>query len=68
MRIFTVGLTPRLPPNFVPRALAAVIAAFVCTPNTCAAHAVLSNLVASVGSSSSVGASVSFVALQAGVG
>jgi hypothetical protein len=82
MCIFTVGLTPRLPPSFVPRALVAVIAAFVRTPNTRAAHAVLSNLVASVGSSlapiaryrfslnapSSAGASVTFVALQAGVG
>ena len=29
MRIFTVGLTPRLPPSFVPRALAAATAAFV---------------------------------------
>ena len=49
MRIFTVGLTPRSPPSCVPRALVAVIAAFVRTPNTRAAHAVLSNLVASVG-------------------
>jgi hypothetical protein len=82
MRIFTVGLTLRLPPSCVPRALVAVIAAFVRTPNTRAAHAVLSNLVASVGSSlapiagfqfalnapSSVGASVTMVAVQAGVG
>jgi hypothetical protein len=49
MRIFAVGLTLRLPPSCVPRALVAVIAAFVRTPNTRAAHAVLSNLVASVG-------------------
>jgi hypothetical protein len=81
VRIFTVGLTPRLLSSFVPRALVAVIAAFVRTPNTRAAHAVLSNLVASVGSSlvptaghqfslnapSSVGTNVTMVALQAGV-
>jgi hypothetical protein len=62
--------------------LVAVIAAFVCTPNTRAAHPVLSNLAASVGSSlapiagyqfnlntpSSAGASVTFVALQSGIG
>jgi hypothetical protein len=81
VRIFTVGLTPRLPSSFVSRALVAVIAAFVRTPNTRAPTPVLSNLVASVGSSlapiagyrfilnapSSVGASVTFVALQSGV-
>jgi hypothetical protein len=61
--------------------LVAVIAAFVRTPITRAAHAVVSNLVASVGSSlapiagyryilnapSTVGANVTFVALQVGV-
>jgi len=75
VRIFTVGLTPRLPSSFVSRALAVETAATVRTPKTRAAHAVLSNLVASVGSSlapiagyrfilnapSSVGASVTFV-------
>jgi hypothetical protein len=82
MRIFTVGLTPRLPSSFVPRALAVATAAIVRTPKTRAAHAVLSNLVASVGSSlapiagyrfilnaqSSAGAGVTMVASQAGVG
>jgi hypothetical protein len=29
MRIFTAGLTPRLPPSFVPRTSAAASAAFV---------------------------------------
>jgi hypothetical protein len=82
MCIFTVGLTPRLPSSFVPCALAVATAAIVRTPNTRAAHSVLSNLVASVGSSLapiarfqfaldaplSAGASVTMVALQAGVG
>ena len=76
---FTVGLRPRLPPSFVSRALVAVIAAFVRTPNRRAAHAVLSNLVASVGSSLApiagfqvslavIRAKVTFVAPQADVG
>jgi hypothetical protein len=37
VRIFTVGLTPRLPPSFASRALVVVITAFVRTPNTRAA-------------------------------
>ena len=82
MCIFTVGLTPRLPSSFVSRALVVATAAIVRTPKTRAAHAVLSNLVASVGSSltliagyrfilnaqSSAEAGVTFVALHAGIG
>jgi hypothetical protein len=50
MRIFTAGLTPRLSSSFVSRALVVVTSAIVRTPKTRAVHAVLSNLVASVGS------------------
>jgi hypothetical protein len=81
MRIFG-WLDATVTAQLVSRTFVAVIAAFVRTPNTRAAYPVLSNLVASVGSSlaaiaayrfslnapSSVGASITVVALQAGVG
>jgi hypothetical protein len=82
MRIFTDGLTPRLPPSLVPRALVTVIAAFVCTAEhvRCPRRAVEPSrfrwLVAGTDCRVSVQpqcavigrASVTMVALQAGVG
>ena len=74
--ILLVGITPRSPPSFVPRALAAVIAAFVCKPNTRrprrAVEPVPVRRLPGISSTSTrrhrPGASVTFVALQSGVG